>query len=77
MLGKHGSSELHPRPKCACFSYKFSLGYIHYMGGLVVTIPIRLILYISYIARCISPQPLPTPPKAIATGFLVLFHIGI
>jgi hypothetical protein len=48
------------------------------MGGFIVTIPIRLILYIIYIAPIDSPpHPLFTPLKAIARGFLVLFHIGI
>jgi hypothetical protein len=44
-----------------------------------VTILIRLILYISYIAPPSSLPfgSLPTPLKAIARGFLVLFHIGI
>jgi hypothetical protein len=48
------------------------------MGGFIVTIPIRLILYIIYMAPIVSPPlPFPTPLKAIARGFLVLFHIGI
>jgi hypothetical protein len=43
--------------------------------GFVVTIPISLILYIIYIAPILSPaQPLPTPLKAIARGFLVLLN---
>jgi hypothetical protein len=46
-------------------------------GGFVVTILIRLILYISYIAPWSLPlSPLPTPLKAIIRSFLVLFHIG-
>jgi hypothetical protein len=46
-------------------------------GGFTVTVPITLMLYISYIDSIISsPQPLPKPLKAIARGFLVLFHIG-
>jgi hypothetical protein len=47
--------------------YKFLLGNIHYTGERVIeTIPIRLILYIIYIAPIVSPpQPLPTPLKAI------------
>jgi hypothetical protein len=41
------------------FLINFLLGYIHYTGGFVATIPIRLILYIIYIAPIISPsQPL-------------------
>jgi hypothetical protein len=48
------------------------------MEGFIVTIPIRLILYISTLPPIISPpQPLPAPLKAIARDFLVLFHIGI
>jgi hypothetical protein len=35
-----------------------------------MTIPIRLILYISYLAS------LPAPFKAIARDIFVLFHIG-
>jgi hypothetical protein len=43
----------------------------------VVTIPIRLILYIISIAPIVSPpQPLPHPIKAIARGFLVLFRMS-
>jgi hypothetical protein len=43
-----------------------------------VTIPIRLILYIIYIAlSSLRLNPLPKPLKAVARGFLVLFHIGI
>jgi hypothetical protein len=43
-----------------------------------VIVLIRLILYIIYIAPIATPpNPLPTPLKAIARGFLVLFHIGI
>jgi hypothetical protein len=40
------------------------------MGGVMVTILIRLILHINYIVLI----PLPAPLKAIARGFLVLFH---
>jgi hypothetical protein len=44
------------------------------MGGFIVTITIRLVLYIGYIAPIISPStPLPTPLKEIAKGFIVLF----
>jgi hypothetical protein len=48
---------------------KFFLGYIHYTGGeFVVTIPIRLMLYIIYIAPSSLPlYPLPTSLKAIAS----------
>jgi hypothetical protein len=47
-------------------------------GDFVVTIPIRLKLYIGYIAPIVSlPSPLATPLKAIPRGCLVLFHIGI
>jgi hypothetical protein len=44
------------------FLNKFLLGYVHDMGGFIVTIPIRLTLYISYIAPIVSPpQPPPLP----------------
>jgi hypothetical protein len=47
-------------------------------GEFRVTILIRLKLYTIYIAPIVSPsQPHPNPLKAIARGFLVLFHIGI
>jgi hypothetical protein len=60
------------------FLNKILLGNIHYTGGFTVTNPIRLVLYIISIAPITSPtQPPPTPLKAIARGFLVLFHIGI
>jgi hypothetical protein len=43
-----------------------------------VTIPIKAILYINYIAPIVSSsQPLPTLLKAIARDFFVLFHVGI
>jgi hypothetical protein len=43
-----------------------------------MTVLIRLILHIIYIVPIVFPLgPLPTPPKVIARGFLVLFHIGI
>jgi hypothetical protein len=47
--------------------------------GFIVTIPIRHRLYISYIVPIVSPpQHFPCPPfKAIARGFLDLFHIGV
>jgi hypothetical protein len=54
------------------------------MGGFIVTIPIRFILYTIYIApHCLSStpssllNPLLSPLKAIARGFLVLFHVGM
>jgi hypothetical protein len=43
-------------------------------GGFVVTIPVRLILYINYISP-LSPSP--HHLKVIARDFFVLFHIGI
>jgi hypothetical protein len=47
-------------------------------GGFLVTIPIRLVLYVGYIASMSLPLgPLPTPLKAVARGFLVLFHTRI
>jgi hypothetical protein len=42
---------------CAYFLfsfYKFLLGYIRYIGGFIVTIFIKLILYISYIIPIVS-----------------------
>jgi hypothetical protein len=52
--------------------------YSLYRGEILVTILIRLILYIIYIAPIIPhPNHLPTPLKATARGFIVLFHIGI
>jgi hypothetical protein len=43
-----------------------------------VTILIRLILYNSYITLSfLTLNPFPTPLKAIARGFFVLFHIGV
>jgi hypothetical protein len=40
----------------------FLLGYTHYMGGFILTILIRFILYTSYIASIVSsPQPSPCP----------------
>jgi hypothetical protein len=60
------------------FYYKLLLGYIHYVGGFKMTILIRFILYIIYICPIFLPlSPLPTLPKAIARGFVLLFHIGI
>jgi hypothetical protein len=41
---------------------KFSLGYVHDTEVFIMTIPIRLILYISYIVPVIfPPQSLPNP----------------
>jgi hypothetical protein len=43
-----------------------------------VTIPIRLILCVIYTAPLTLPlSSLPAPLKAIARGFLVLFHVGL
>jgi hypothetical protein len=55
----------------------FLLGYICYIGGFIVSVLVRLTLYLSYIAPIISLNHLPTTLKAIARGFFVLFHIGI
>jgi hypothetical protein len=66
--------------KSLFLSLFLKLGYIHYTGcgGVIVTIPIRLILYSSYTAPSSLPlNPLPIPLQAIAKGFFVLFHIGI
>jgi hypothetical protein len=60
------------------FFNKILLGYIHDMGGFIVTIPLRLTLYIIYIAPIISPpQPPPHPTYSNCKGFSVLFHTGI
>jgi hypothetical protein len=60
---------------CFIFNFiNFLLGYIHYARGIQTDNSIWLILYISYI---ISLNLFLTPFKAIARGFLVLFHIGI
>jgi hypothetical protein len=58
----------------------FIMIYSLYRRGFIVTIPIKLILYISYSASTISlsiPSSPPTTFKEIARGFFVLFHIGI
>jgi hypothetical protein len=47
---------------------KILLGYIHYMGGFVVTFPIRFILYIIYIALIVSP---PQPPPYWEKNFKI------
>jgi hypothetical protein len=47
------------------FLYRFlKLGYVHYTGrgGFTVTIPIRLIFYISYIAPIVFPRQPPLCP---------------
>jgi hypothetical protein len=47
---------------CFFFLNKFLLEYIHDMGGFIVTILIKLISYIIYIASVVSPpQPRPDP----------------
>jgi hypothetical protein len=47
-------------------------------GGFIVTIPNRLLLYIGEITALSRPlNPLPAPLKAIARGFVVLFHTDI
>jgi hypothetical protein len=43
----------------------------------IYIIPIRFIFHISYITLSLPCNPLPTPLKAIARRFFVLFHIGI
>jgi hypothetical protein len=71
LLGK-GSGWLNHRMRAFLILFfllfilnNFLLGYIHYTGGISVIIPIRLILYISYIAPFfLSLSPLPTPLKA-------------
>jgi hypothetical protein len=48
--------------------------YLLHGGGFIVTIPIRLILCIIYIAPSSLPlSSLPAPLTAITRGFLVLF----
>jgi hypothetical protein len=44
-----------------------------------VTIPIRLVRYIIYVAPITSPHQPPSPPhlRAIARGFFVLFYMGM
>jgi hypothetical protein len=44
------------------FYYNFLLGYIHYMGGFIATIPIRLILYIIDIPSIVSSPEAPPQP---------------
>jgi hypothetical protein len=36
----------------------FKLGYIPYTGGFIVTIPMRITLYINHNALIVSPRPL-------------------
>jgi hypothetical protein len=56
------------------FNYKFYQDVFSIHGGFVVTIPLRLILYIIYIVSIISSsQPLPTTLKAITRGFSFCF----
>jgi hypothetical protein len=46
--------------------------------GFIVTIAVRLTLYISYITPIMSPlNPFPTPLKAISRSFFVPFHRSI
>jgi hypothetical protein len=52
----------------------FTRIYSLYRGGFIVTILIRLILYINLLPPSVS---LPAPIKAIMRSFLALFHIGI
>jgi hypothetical protein len=48
------------------------------MGEFIMTILIRLILYIGFITLIISsPQPFPAPLKEIARDFFILFNISI
>jgi hypothetical protein len=62
----------------SCFFHKFFKDVFIIQGGFIVTILVRLTLYISYTTPIISPpQSLPTPLKAIARGFLVIFHVSI
>jgi hypothetical protein len=49
----------------------FLLRYIHCMGGLIVTMLVRLILYVSYIVPIISPPLLPPWP----TMFYIIWTI--
>jgi hypothetical protein len=59
-------------------SKKFVMVYSLCRRGFIMTFPIRLILYIGYIAPFICPSnPLPVLFKRIARIFVVLFHIGI
>jgi hypothetical protein len=51
--------------------------YLLCKGGVIVTIPIRLILYIRSPPSSLHLNPLPTPLKAITRGFFVLPHISI
>jgi hypothetical protein len=52
--------------------------YSLYRREFIVTFPIRLILYISYIVPIISPlNSLPASVKEIERGFFVQLHISI
>jgi hypothetical protein len=57
------------------------LGYVHHMGaGGDVSWQFQLALHCTLFTlppSFLPLSPLPTPLKAIARGFLVLFHIGI
>jgi hypothetical protein len=62
---------------CTLFIYEFLFVYTHYTGGFIVTIPVRLILYMSYIVPMSLPlYPLPTPHKAVAPCFPHLYHMS-
>lgn len=45
-----GCSDLFKKRRGFFFHYKFLLGYIHHMGGFIVTILVRFTMYISYTA---------------------------
>jgi hypothetical protein len=59
MLADHQRIDKIVKSYLFYYYYKFLLGYIHFTGGgFVVTILIRLMLYIIYIAPIVSPpQP--------------------
>jgi hypothetical protein len=61
-------------PQFTLCSSDFFINFLYGGWGFIVTILIRLILYISYIAPIVSPpQPPPLQLKAIARDFLVCF----
>jgi hypothetical protein len=66
---------------CGIFSLSyiyFLLGYIHYVGGITVTILIRLFCTLFTLPPSSLPlNHIPAALKVIPRGFLVLFHIGI
>jgi hypothetical protein len=87
-----GSQELipvwvhtHPHPHSHSTHIQLSFFIINFcqyifivQGGLLVTILIKLILYIIYISPILSPPSLlPTSVQATARGFLVLFCTGM